>query len=551
MTLSKRFLFFTGLFLWLSLGKCFATEINVSVERNSINLNESFQLVFSANQSPDDEPDFSVLTQNFEILSQASGSQISIINGDTTKNVTWTLMLMAKRAGKLIIPMVAFGHDTSSELSLTVNAVNNNSLTNKEIFLNVSVSPETAYVQSQLIYTLKFYRRVGIAQASLGEPVLADAVIEKLGEDKNYSTEYNGQQYAVTERSYAIFPQKSGEMTIAPIQLIAEVVTNNRPKYNGFFTRQMTKRQAVNSNAITLNVLPIPSVLSGKPWFPAEVVQLQENWSIDRLQVPVGEPITRTLTLFAKGAMPSQLPEFNQALTLANIKTYPDQATLKQSVSNEGIIAVREEKIAIIPEVAGNYQLPAIEIPWWNTTTNTLQIARIPATTITAVSNANNNLTMPAATIMETTAKPQAINPIFWMALAGFFAIIWLFTLIYFLSRRSKPIKAEIIIEKNLNLKDLKKACLANNPRVTKDILIDWGRQKYQVSNLGKLAEYCQSPLTEEINELNHYLYSSSNDNWQGLQLWRAFNAKPQQMDKQVNDDNLEPLHSITESSSL
>ena len=80
------------------------------------------------------------------------------------------------------------------------------------MFLDVKATPEQPYVQSQVLYTLRLYRRVDIAQAELSEPELTDAVVEKLGEDSNYNTVVNGVSYLVTERKYAIFPQKSGVM---------------------------------------------------------------------------------------------------------------------------------------------------------------------------------------------------------------------------------------------------------------------------------------------------------------------------------------------------
>jgi len=63
---------------------------------------------------------------------------------------------------------------------------------------------------------------------------LADAVIEKLTEDSNYGTKINGVDYSVTERKYAIFPQKSGTLTIKPLVLTAAVLSGGRPAFNSF-----------------------------------------------------------------------------------------------------------------------------------------------------------------------------------------------------------------------------------------------------------------------------------------------------------------------------
>ena len=139
-------------------------------------------------------------------------------------------------------------------------------------------------MQSQVLYTLKLYRRVQITQASLNEPEIKDAVVEKLGEDSTYSTQVNGMNYWVTERKYAIFPQQSGVFTIAPLTLTAEVVAAQRPRFNGFFNRQITETRRISSKAITLNVQPIPQEYQDPVWLSAESLELSESWSDNGLQ---------------------------------------------------------------------------------------------------------------------------------------------------------------------------------------------------------------------------------------------------------------------------
>ncbi len=99
----------------------FAAEINVSVDRNPVSLDESFQIIFTASESPDDDPDFSPLEQDFSILSQSSSSSSSWINGKSSKTIQWTLSVMAKQAGNLVIPPVQFGNDVSQSSTILVS----------------------------------------------------------------------------------------------------------------------------------------------------------------------------------------------------------------------------------------------------------------------------------------------------------------------------------------------------------------------------------------------------------------------------------------------
>ena len=73
-----------------------ATNIKVSFDRNPVSLDESFQLIFTANESPDDDPDFTPLEQNFTILNQNNTSSASWINGKSSKTVQWILTVKSK-----------------------------------------------------------------------------------------------------------------------------------------------------------------------------------------------------------------------------------------------------------------------------------------------------------------------------------------------------------------------------------------------------------------------------------------------------------------------
>ena len=102
------------------LGVAYAVPISVSVDRNPVSIDDSFQIQFIATESPDEEPDFSPLDQDFDIVSQNSGSNMSWINGKASKTLQWTLTVMARQAGNLIIPPINFGTDVTQPLAITV-----------------------------------------------------------------------------------------------------------------------------------------------------------------------------------------------------------------------------------------------------------------------------------------------------------------------------------------------------------------------------------------------------------------------------------------------
>ncbi len=552
--------------------QAFAAEITVSVDRNPVSMDESFKIFFTANETPDGDPDFTPLESDFTIVNQSQSTSSSWVNGTYNKSVKWALEVTANRDGNLYIPAVQFGNDTSEPLSITVSKTPSNDTAaqnNEELFLEVKATPEQPYIQSQVLLTIRVYRRVDVAQAELTEPELADAVIEKLGEDSNYNTVLNGVSYLVTERKYAVFPQKSGVMKIKPLTLTAEVIVNGRPDFRDFFGSRMTKTKRALSKEIVLNIKPVPPEFKGKDWLAAENLELSQDWSGDNQQMKVGEPLTRTLTLKGTGTTVGQLPELNTVKTDDKIKAYPDQPTLNEQKQLNGVTAIRQEKIALMPSAAGKQILPAIEIPWFNTLTHKMEFAKLPEVAInvsgaTANQPENSTSTLPSSkpstpviTPKLTTQIPlttpsgkQNIWP--WVALA--LALGWLITLIYFLRKRPRQqetdqqteqkIRAKISLKESAKL--LKEACDDDDMRAAKNALLAWGKQKFAATNLTTIAQHCDARLRDEILRLNQRLYGKDNSLWNGKKFFQAFTENEARAKIAVKEDDvLEPLYRL------
>jgi hypothetical protein len=383
--------------------------------------------------------------------------------------------------------------------------------------------------------------------------------VEKLEEDKNYTTQLNGVSYAVIEQKYAIFPQKSGTVTIDPVVLTAQVVTNNRRRFNGFFNRQSTQSKRITSEAIKIDIKPAPADFTGKQWIPSEHVHLEEKWSGDIKEMKVGEPLTRTITLLAKGTTVAQLPELHNGKIDSQLKAYPDQPVLKEKKTPDGLMAFREEKIAFIPSKSGEYTLPAIKIPWFNTQTKTMEIANIPEKKVTAAAATSQN-TVPDDTLTplqlnteknpKTKPKIQTVENPFWKWLSLFLILGWLLTL-FFLFKKQKPKQEKRPSDnKQLKLKEvvkqLKKACIENDSLAAKNALLAWGKIKFNSHNLSAISFYCKDTLQDEISLLNKSVYANKSSQWQGEKLFQAFkmnNAKKEVSGESI--DELEPLYRL------
>jgi len=552
-------LFLFILLLIVASANSFAQTLNVFSDRNPVKLDESFHLIFKSTDSSADSPDFSPLEKDFEILSKNQSTQIQIINGQQSRTKQWTLTVMAKRTGNLTIPAISFGQEQTTPTIIIVQEPDKTSeKTQESLYLEVEATPKTPYVQSQVIYKIRLFYALNLQGASLSEPSFSggEVLVKKLGKDRSYETRRDGKPFSVFERKYALFPQQSGAITIEAINLQAQVIENREPRFNNFFNQPSTHIKRLRSNAIKLDVKPIPSTFKGKDWLPANALTLKDNFSDNLPEFKVGEPVTRTFTLSADGLTVGQLPEFMKfRKNTENIKQYTDQPKLDEQMTYQGLKSARQEKIAIIPSKAGEYTLPAIEIPWWNTQTNEMAIIKLPARSIkVAATTAQEQALAPVnqTPAPKVTVIPQD-NSYYYERLNFIFAFGWIVTLMawwWTMRGNNKPISQEKESDQKMDIKKLKEACHSNNAQEAKEGLLAWAKEHWQAGaphSLGEISRHCAEPLQAEIQGLNQVLYGHTGENWQGAHLWKAFKAhQPGNVRKKqsIGDgDGLAPLY--------
>ena len=97
------------------------------------------------------------------------------------------------------------------------------------MFIEASLDQSSVYVQAQAILTLRIYHSVSLYDDSSLTPLqIADARIEQLGDTRTYEKDINGVRHGVIEMRYAIYPQHSGLLTIAP-QIFSATLVDTQP----------------------------------------------------------------------------------------------------------------------------------------------------------------------------------------------------------------------------------------------------------------------------------------------------------------------------------
>lgn len=543
------------------------------VDRNPVGLDQSFTLTLESSEDLGGSPDLSALRQDFQVLGQSKSTSIQFINGNTSRKTQWQISLMARHSGRLRIPPIRVGGEQSAPLTLTVTASSQAQAAPQrgDLFLQVSATPRSVYPQQQIIFTVRLFSAVNLANgATLSAPKLrggADAVVEKLGKDHDYQTVRNGMGYDVVERRYAIYPQKSGRFEIAPVVFNGDIVQSGGGFFGFGVLNPNTHHRRIRSRATAISVKPIPAAFHGSQWLPAHDLELAEHWSRTPPTFTVGQPITRTLALMADGLTAAQLPPFGGG-SIAGLKQYPDQAMLKDTKDRNGVTGIRTEKTAFIPTRAGSVTLPSIAIPWWNTATNKMEVARLPSRTIKVAAapgaGAPKRLTAPApspaqgtltaAPIRRTALPSPADAHGRWQWIALVLAIAWIgtLTLWWWRSRRRTSSRAPAVggDEPLRRLeRELRTACLANDAPRTKTALLTWARRRWPDRppvNLIALARRCEPELADALVSLDRALYAPGRTTWaEGNALWQHFRRHKQAGDRRgtTRAEGLEPLY--------
>ena len=506
--------------------------IIASVDRADIELNESFTLKITVDTSIDTEPDASALDEDFFVGTRSQLSNTTIVNGQISRSRTWTYILMAKREGYLEIPPVIIGAEQSEPVPISVRAPSNALPGEADIFVTTEVDHTDSFVQAQLLYTVKVYRSVATRQPRLSEPDIrgVEVLIEVAGEERSYESILNGKAYNVVERVYAIFPQQSGEIAIAPARFEARVLRDGR----------ITGRKIFESDAINVTVNPIPPPPDGFPdavWFPARDVTLSEDWSRAPDRLPAGEPITRHITVSALGQLSTQIPVIDPAVA-DTVKIYPDKPELRDTAEASGIRAVRKDQYAMIGISPGEVELPELQLPWWNIDVGEWQLASLPGTSISILPSANAAVVPPAET--EEPAPRQDANASanlvvqssFWRRVSAALGGIWLLTVgAWWWSRRpaphapKEPAPPPIYKQQAKFLKAARKAAKAADGAGIRAALLSWGRLEWPEDaplNIGDFANRVAMPLSAQLEGLCRADYGPQKDSFDGEALAKS-----------------------------
>ncbi len=565
--------------------------LTAQLDRDRVSEGESVRLTVEAAGRISAMPDTGPLNKDFEVTGTMSGSRVNIVNGNMDSRTTWTISLVPRRGGTLTIPSLQINGESTPELTVRVDDASANTAPDAKtpIFIETEVDKTDPYVQGMVRYTQRVFFAVNLAQGSLSEPEQDNILIRKLGEDREYVTQRHGRSYNVIEREFAIFPQVSGSLVI-PASVLNAQIPENTSRHDPFFDRffSSTRPIRLRSDAITLDVRPRPDQSQTSYWLPAESVELHESWQPENGAIDFGDPLTRHITIKARGVTGEQLPELKPGET-TGFKLYPDRPqsstqNLQHTVQGEKVL-----RFAYMPTQPGKHVLPELTLYWWDTETDSEQIVRLPERTIevSAAGGSQQQSAVPFSDTVDPAARsmpeqgtergagqqlplPESkesgagqawvagYSVWFWIAIM--LAILWLITLglLALLWRKyhhplqaNKPEKSSGNVPESIRKarKQFLAACQDNNPQQARRYLLKWAAIHWPESpprGLDALAlRLDDAAVRTALSNLNRKLYLDRDKNWDGEELAKLLSDLPQYSPSCVRNKNKTALPNL------
>lgn len=506
--------------LALLLSSAVEAALHASLDRYRIAMGDTVRLTLSSDDDRDPgDADLSALEEHFEILQRSTSVNTQIINGQRSQENRLILELTPRRQGSFVIPPFEVRGVRSEALSVDVGPAPEAAGADEIVVFEADVDRTELYVQGQLLLTFRIQQAVNLDSRSITDLAVDGAYVESLGQN-SFQRTINGRPWLVHEIRYAVFPESSGEIVI-PSQTFSGRLGSGRRSL--FDTRPAGRLVRRVTDELRINVLPRPAGFPDATWLPAAKLSLEESWSAPLTELEVGDTLTRSLTITADGLQGAQLPPI-EIREQPGLRVYPDQPNIDNANGDGGITGIRRESIALVAVEPGDYHIPAVEVPWWNTNENRLEMARLPGQTIRVRAPAPTVEIAPVHTRQSPViagAPTPGRGP--WPWIAAVCGIGWLITTVLWLRGRPRRTVAEAPVKLPRTPAEVLKACRANDAPGAERELRHWLAATGHSGTCESWAAQKNDPQLEQaVSDLLKARYGAGGSTWDGQALAKA-----------------------------
>lgn len=335
--------------------------------------------------------------------SSSRGSKYTFSGGKPSVTYTFGYALIAQQPGEYTLPAIdvevdgeQYQTDPISFKVLDPATINQGDAERApDIYVQLEPSTQQPVVGQQVIADVVLYFKNGIEVSSY-QPTPGWKAEGFWKEELQYpqraqtsSTIISGVRYnKAILLQHALFPTKSGELTISPFEITVAVRTQRNSTPFGFGLGQ--ERMNLESSPVTLNVQPLPSLDEAQ--FIGAVGKFDISRSISSESVFVGETVEISTTIEGIGNVPLiNKPEFDFPEALEN---YAPQERSEIARRQRQISGTRTFTDILVPRNEGTFTIPEKKVAYFNPEQKRYIIETLPALTFNAIRDPNSTATV-------------------------------------------------------------------------------------------------------------------------------------------------------------
>lgn len=242
--------------------------------------------------------------------------------------------------------------------------------TKPELYLRVETNPGDPFVGEPVHYTLYLFTRNDVTAVNAEDLPDFEGFWkeEPVGDNEPRNAQtitIDGRKWlrvALLER--VLYPLRPGELIIAPATMAFSVDLDR----SGFFRDRRSVRR--RSPETTLSIRPLPA---GGPAAGVPVGRVRLTSKLEPARVEAGKAAKLEVVARSSGNL-RRIPD-PRIEAPDGIEIYPPQGEIDRRFTPSGVEFTRKWSWVVVPRVAGEYQLPAIEVPYFDLQSETFETA--------------------------------------------------------------------------------------------------------------------------------------------------------------------------------
>ena len=385
-----------------------AQQLKVNKEKITVQAGQAFEISYSIVNADRGNFQLPNLGSNFKVVSGPSQYQSQQwINGKSSSEMRMSYQLMPLKKGKLTLgrAMYKTRKKTYQSNTVLVNVVGEmpkipqqnqaqqsqsgqagslgqlnpqgqsgggaQGLTDQnlpDIFFRIETDTSKVYMGQQVNVFYTLYSTYDLTNYNVNQaPAQQGFWVQDISADRitPRSIPYGNKVYnKYTIKKYALFPQRSGELELDPMEIEIQYRVAQQGARRGFFSRYTTQNKKLKTQDGKVSVYPLPE--KGKPeGFDGAVGNFKLNVRADQTKTRVNEPINLNIGIIGNGNL-KLIDALDLGVAPEEFEVYDPIVSENIYEKNNIVMGSKSFEYSLVPQKPGKLTIPPLSYSYYN-----------------------------------------------------------------------------------------------------------------------------------------------------------------------------------------